>query len=154
MKEFQVSKHNIDVYFEELLKELDENGLLICTSQPASTGSWGMAKLWRMWMTPTAKFMNDAGAWMPLVFSKDGKPYGKRPFSPEDAHDLFTREHLGVDEKGERLSWAKSGDQRKATKSERFGALRKHEQWCFDRGIQLFKPRGSEYDKLTQEQEK
>lgn len=156
MKDYQVSRHNIDVYFEALVVELESDELLICSSQPAGVGKWGMAKLWRMWMAPTADYMVKRGVYMPLYFTKDGTPYGKRPFNKEDAHDLFTRQHLGEDVNGTRLSWAKSKkdkDQRLATKGERFHALRLHEQWCFDKNIILFKPRGSEYDKLTQDQE-
>ena len=148
MKDFQVSEYNIDVFFEELLLELKENKLLICNSQPANTGKWGLARLWRAWMATTAKFMAGNGAKMPLMTKDDGTWYGSRPFDSNDAHELFTRQWLGVDKDGERLSWAKSGKQRKATKGERFDALRKHENWCIEKGITLFKPRESEYDKL------
>ena len=153
MKDFQVSTHNIDVYFEELLKELEEHKLIIANTQPAGTGKWGMARLWRGWMASTAEFMAKNGVTMPLMIADDGTIYSARKFNANDAHELFTRQHLGVDEKGVRLSWAKSGDQRKATKGERFNALRRHEEWASERGIILFKPRDSEYDKIKQEQE-
>jgi hypothetical protein len=153
MKDFQVSEYNIDVFFEELLLELKENKLLICSSQPANTGKWGLARLWRAWMATTAKFMTGNGARMPLMTKDDGTWYGSRPFNSDDAHELFTRQWLGVDENGERLSWAKSGEQRKATKGERFNALRQHENWCVEKGITLFKPRESEYVQLQNEQD-
>ena len=153
MKDFQVSTHNIDVYFEELLKELEEHKLIIANTQPAGTGKWGMARLWRGWMASTAEFMAKNGVTMPLMVNADGVTYSSRPFNSGDAHELFTRQHMGVDEGGVRLSWAKSGDQRKATKGERFNALRRHEEWASERGIILFKPRDSEYDKLKQEQD-
>ena len=158
MKDFQVSKYNIDVFFEELLIELESNDLLICNSQPANTGKWGMAKLWRAWMATTAKFMAQNGVTMPLMISDDGTIYSSRPFDGNDAHELFTRQHLGMDENGKRLSWARSikaedkDKDRVATKGERFNALRKHENWCVEKGIILFKPRGSEYDKLQDKQ--
>lgn len=152
MKEFQVSNHNLQLFMEEIQKELSEDKLLIVNSQPAGTGKWGLARLWRMWMDSTAKFMAGNRARMPLFIKEDGSWYGSRPFDVNDAHELFTRQWLGVDEAGTRLSWAKSGDQRKATKGERFNALRKHEQWAIEKGIILFKPRGSEYEKLEQEQ--
>ena len=152
MKDFQVSNHNIQIFIEEIQKELSEDKLLIVNSQPAGTGKWGMARLWRGWMATTAKFMAGNGVKMPLMINKDGEWYGSRPFDENDAHELFTRQHLGVDENGVRLSWAKSGDQRKATKGERFNALRKHEEWASIKGITLFKPRDSEYQKLEQEQ--
>lgn len=137
---------------DEIQIELEEYPLLIVNTQQMNTGKWGMAKLWRAWMETTAKFMADNGVSMPLMYDKSGKPYGSRPFNANDAHELFTRQHLGVDERGDRLSWAKNGTQRKATKGERFNALQRHEAWASERGIILFKPRGSEYDKLEQEQ--
>jgi hypothetical protein len=154
MKDYQVSVHNLQEFIDEIQKELQEGKLVIVNSQPAGTGKWGMARLWRSWMATTAKFMAGNGVNMPLMIKQDGSWYGSRPFSPDDAHELFTRSHLGVDKDGIRLSWAKSGSQRKATKGERFNALRKHEIWCSDRGIILFKPRDSEYEKLEQEQNK
>ncbi|PHR55960.1 MAG: hypothetical protein COA43_14675 [Robiginitomaculum sp.] len=152
MKDVTVTNNTIQDYFEELIKEIDEHGVVICSSQPADTGKWGMAKLWRMWMSATAKFMAKNGVTMPLMINADGVTYSSRPFNAEDAHELFTRQHLGVDESGTRLSWAKSGAQRKATKGERFNALRKHEEWSSERGIILFKPRKSEYQELTDKQ--
>ena len=179
MKDQQVSSHNLQEFFAELQAEIEQHKLVIVSSQPAGTGKWGMARLWRAWMKTTGDSMASHGVTMPLmVISKYPKnsnlidkaianlrsllgrgqnfaiTYGTRPFNENDAHELFTRQHLGVDESGNRISWAKSGDKRKATKGERFNALRKHEQWCCDRGIVLFKPRGSEYDQLEQEQEK
>ena len=152
MKDYQVSNHNLQIFIEEIQKELAEDKLVIVNSQPAGTGKWGMARLWRSWMATTAKFMAENGVNMPLMIKQDGSWYGSRPFDANDAHELFTRSHLGVDENGIPLSWAKSGDQRKATKGERFNALRKHEEWAINKGIILFKPRGSEYEKLEQEQ--
>lgn len=154
MKDYQVSKHNIDQYFEELLKELDEHKLLICSSQPANTGKWGMARLFRKWMATTADFMANNGVTMPLMTKSDGTTYGTRRFNADDAHELFTAQWLGVDQEGVRLSWSKTGrdGMRPATKGERFDALRKHENWCVEKGITLFVPRDSEYMQLIKEQ--
>lgn len=157
MKDYQVSNHNLQAFMEEIQAEISEHKLLIVSAQPAGTGKWGMARLWRMWMVPTAKYMNDIGVFMYLAIDKNGKPFGRRKFTPEDAHEMYTRCHLGVDANDNRLSWAKSSkdkDKRIATKGERFNALRKHELWALERAIILFKPRGSEYDQLTQEQDK
>ena len=143
---------------DDLQAEIDEHKLVIINSQPAGTGKWGMARLWRGWMATTAKFMAGNGAKMPLMINKDGVWYGSRPFDGNDAHELFTRQHLGVDENGKRLSWAKSikkeseDKERVATKGERFNALRKHEDWCTEKGISLFKPRNSEYQELINRQ--
>lgn len=154
MKDYQVSSHNLQGFMDELQQEISEHKLIIISSQPAGTGKWGMARLWRGWMATTAKFMAGSGVKMPLMINKDGEQYGSRPFNSEDAHELFTRQHLGVDENGVRLSWAKSGDQRKATRGERFNALRKHEEWASNKGITLFKPRNSEYEQIENEQNK
>lgn len=154
MKEYQVSNHNLNLFLDELQKEIVEHKLLLVTSQPAGVGKWGMARLWRSWMSTTAKFMADNGVTMPLMIKSDGTWYGSRPFNADDAHELFTRQWLGVDENGVRLSWAKSGEQRKATKGERFNAMRKHENWCVEKGIALFKPRNSEYEQLSDAQDK
>jgi len=149
VKDVSVNNNTILSYFEDLVKEIDEHGTVICSSQPASTGKWGMARLWRAWMSTTAKFMAQNGVTMPLMINSEGVSYSNRPFNADDAHELFTRQHLGVDESGIRLSWAKTGNQRKATKGERFHALRNHEIWASDRGIILFKPRAGEYQELT-----
>lgn len=154
MKDYPVTKHNLQDFMLEIQNELEEYPALIISTQQANTGKWGMARLWRAWMQSTADFMANNGITMPLMFKANGEPYGKRPFNAQDAHELFTRQHLGVDENGERLSWAKNGNQRKATKGERFNALQRHEAWASERGIILFKPRGSEYDQLEKEQNK
>ena len=153
MKPVTVTNDNLESFFEDFVRELDEHKVLIVSYQQASTGKWGMARLWRAWMSTTAEFMAKNGVTMPLMVNADGVTYSSRPFNAEDAHELFTRQHLGVDEVGVRLSWAKSGEQRKATKGERFNALRKHEEWSSERGIILFKPRIGEYNDLIKQQE-
>lgn len=152
MRDRPVNNQTFQDYIKELLKEIDEHGTVMCSSQPANTGKWGMAKLWRAWMATTADFMASNGVTMPLMIGSNGEIYSKRPFNANDAHELFTRQHMGVDENGVRLSWAKSGDQRKATKGERFNALRLHEEWASTKGISLFNPRDSEYQKLIDKQ--
>jgi len=153
VKPVTVTNDNLESFFEDFVRELDEHKVLIVSYQQASTGKWGMARLWRAWMSTTAEFMAKNGVTMPLMVNADGVTYSSRPFNAEDAHELFTRQHLGVDEVGVRLSWAKSGEQRKATKGERFNALRKHEEWSSERGIILFKPRIGEYNDLIKQQE-
>lgn len=153
MKDAQVTNHNLEEFFEDFVKELDEHKILVVSYQKSGTGKWTMARLWRAWMATTADFMAKNGVTMPLMINADGVAYATRPFNADDAHELFTRQHLGVDENGVRLSWAKSGDQRKATKGERFNALRLHEIWSSERGIMLFKPRKSEYTELSNKQE-
>jgi hypothetical protein len=156
MADYQCTKHNIHECFESVQIELETNPVLILTTQNGNTGKWGLARLWRAWMASTAKFMTTNGVTMPLMYDKDGRPYGKRAFNANDAHELFTHQYLGVDADGARLSWAKKDHEgmRVATKGERFNAMFKHEIWATERGIILFKPRDSEYSKLEQEQNK
>jgi hypothetical protein len=114
-----------------------------------SIGKWGMTRMWRSWMSSTAEFMAANGSVMPLMTKKDGSWYGKRPFNEQDAHELFTSVHLGNDNKGNRLSWAKSGDDI-ADKGQRFLACLKHEQWMVDKGIKFLIPKESEFFKEKQ----
>lgn len=154
MKEVTVTHENLEAYFEGFANDLDEHKVLIASYKTTGTGKWSMSRLWRAWMAITAEFMAKNGVTMPLMINADGVTYSSRPFNADDAHELFTRQHLGVDERGVRLSWAKSGEQRKATKGERFNALRLHEEWASNKGIALFKPRNSEYTKVSDEQNK
>lgn len=122
-----------------------EDVLLTLSSVPQS-GKWSMSRLWRSWMGSTAEFMASNGVTMPLMIKPDGSQYGKRPFNADDAHELFTAQWLGVDAKGERLSWAKSGENI-ADKGQRFNAMLKHEQFMIERGIKHMIPRESEFFK-------
>lgn len=155
MLEFQLTKPNIEELFNLLISELEKDGVLNVKVEKAGTGKWGMARLWRSWMSTTAKYMADRGAKMPLMIKKDGSWYGERPFNSADAHELFVSKWLGVDANGNRLSWAKNAHDgmRPATKGERFLAMQKHEDWSTSKGIILFKPRDSEYLKVELETE-
>ena len=155
MKDIQVSDHNLQDFIGELEQEILEHKLVLVSTQPFKTGKWGLARLWRMWVSKVAEHMASNGITMPLMIKSDGTFYGKRPFNAKDAHELFTMQFLGVNEQGQRLSWAKSKTEheRPATKGERFNALRKLEVFSLERGIQLFKPRNSEYSELENKQE-
>lgn len=154
MKDYQLTSHNLDQFFNDIQSELSESQVIIVSTQDAKTGKWGMAKLWRSWMSKTAEFMADNGCTMPLMTNKDGTQYGSRKFNSDDAHELFTAQWLLLDSDGTRLSWSRNGHDgmRPATKGERFNALRKHEEWALAKGIQLFNPRDSEYEQLKREQ--
>ena len=154
MKDYHLTGQNIDEFLTVIQDELEEHKHLIVKTQDANTGKWGMARLWRSWMATTARFMAASGVTMPLMLSEDGRQWGQRDFNADDSHELFTSKWLGVGEDGNRLSWSKSGNggKRAATKGERYNALRQHEQWCIERGITILIPRDSEYEQLTQEQ--
>ncbi len=155
MKDYQLTKSNLEQFFRDIQEELETNPQLIVTAQSKSTGKWGLSRLWRMWMGITAAWMAGRGCKQPLWIDEKGKHHGSRMFIPQDAHELFTHLWLGADENGKRLSWAKKDhdDMRAATKGERFGALRSHEEYATERGIILLKPRDSEYQKLLNEQD-
>ena len=155
MEDFRLSAHSMPQLISQLQDELETTPILVISIQPENTGKWGMARLWRMWMDTTAKFMAKNGVTMPLMVNAEGVIYGTRQFGKDDAHELFTSRWLGVDADGTRLSWARKGHDgmRAATKGERFNALRLHEDWATDKGVLLFKPRGSEYEQVAKEQE-
>ena len=156
MPELMVTRGNLEQAFDAIQDEIARSNVVLVDIKPGNTGRWGMAKLWRSWMDATAKFMAGRGVTMPLMINADGQQYGQRPFAPEDAHELFTSQWLGLDADGTRLSWSKAGrdGMRPATRGERFDALRRHEAWATEKGIQLFNPRDSEYRQLMEEQER
>lgn len=153
MKDYQVTRFNLQQLMAELDAELDDTAILLVTTQEPSIGKWTMTKLWRMWMASTAEFMAGNGVTMPLMIAEDGKHFGTRPFNQDDAHELFGNKWLGTDADGTRLSWSRAGrdGMRPATKGERYHAMQQHEAWASDRGITLFKPRGSEYNEVELE---
>jgi len=155
MAEYQLTLGTLQQVVKQLQIELDDTPLLVVTTRNPNIGKWGMARLWRAWMSTTADFMAARGVTMPLMLTSEGSQYGSRPFSADDAHELFTAQWLGVDAEGKRLSWSRSGrdDMRPADKGERFSAMQKHEQWAIDKGLMLIKPRESEYAQLEQDQE-
>lgn len=154
--EYTLTKHTAAQVFNEIVKELEAEPVVIVKTQSAKTGKWGMAKLWRSWMATIAECMAANGAVMPLVMGKDGTYKATRPFNADDAHELFTYKCLGEDENGNRLSWSKTGHDgmRAATKGERWHAMRMVEQWATERGIVLYNPADSEYMQYLQEQER
>jgi len=155
VKDYQLTKHNLKDLFDLLQDELEKNPVLVVSSQSGSTGPWGMARLWRGWMSKIGSWMADQGAVMPTVLAKDGTYQNTRPFNQNDAHELFTSKFLYLDSNGERLSWSKKGrdGMRAATVGERYNALRMCEDWATMRGIILFTPRDSEYNQLKQQQD-
>jgi|TARA_R110000851_G_scaffold118864_1_gene246382 hypothetical protein len=156
MKDYQLTKVNMSEFINSIYAQLDENPVLIVTAQTGNVGKWGMAKLFRAWMTTTAEFMAARGVTMPLMVKSGGGTFGTREFNATDAHELFTNQWLGVDENGLRLSWSKVGrdGMRPATKAERYYALNRHEVWAMEKGLMLFKPRDSEYEIMQREEVK
>lgn len=155
MKDFIATNHNLQDVISQLQEELVDNPTLLITTQDATTGKWGLSRLWRMWVATVSDWAASSGVTMPYCISADGTFVGSRPFNADDGHELFTANFMGADEEGNRLSWARSkstGGGRVATKGERFHALRQLEQYATERGIALVKPRDSEYTKLEDQQ--
>lgn len=154
MKDYQLTKFNLEAFFNDIQRDLELNPVIIVNVQSGNTGKWGMSRLWRSWMATTAKFMAERGVTMPLMIKADGTIHGTRPFNAEDAHELFSSCWLSVDENGTRLSWSKKGHDgmRPATKAERYYALNRHEVWAINKGLILFKPRDSEYEEMQRQE--
>lgn len=152
---YHVTARNMQDCVNELQNELAESHfIIVSTRQGGNVGNWGMAKLWRVWMTSTSEALASRGETMPLKYdSATGEIIGERPFNSDDAHELFTRAWLGTDENGNRLSWSKRGcdGRRPADKGERFHALRRHEIYAMEEKIILLNPRDSEYYKMLEE---
>lgn len=153
MKEYMVTAHSVQEFMAKIQDELSEEPVLLITSKSPRTGKWGMARLWRSWMATTAEFMSHRGVRLDIR-NGDGQIIDSQPFDAESAHELFTKKWLGVDENGMRLSWARGNrdGMRAATRGERYDALRRHESWASDKGIDLFHPRDSEYREVEAEQ--
>jgi len=146
----QVTQYNYDEFCCELLEMVQREKAVIVEVKPVVIGKWSMTRLWRKWMQQTAGFMAANGVTMPLYIDSKGKHHGSRPFSAQDAHELFTDKWLGT-VNGKRLSWAKQAHDgmRPATKGERLLAMQKHEAWATQHGITLLNPRESEYRTLS-----
>lgn len=144
----RVIKSVDDIFdFSEDLRGVIQDIPVIVEVKRWEANSWPMKKTWRMWMSEIAKHMADAGVTMPLMINKDGKIYGRRPFDEKDAHELFVRQFLGVDENGDRYKTA-SGD-----KGKMLNMMDEMISWATERGISLTIPGDGEYMKLKKETE-
>ena len=158
MSEYLAGSHNagteLRAVMEEVEQIIDAGGeARIKVTTASGTGKWGMAKLWYKWMSETAAWMAANGSKMPLMIKADGSWYGSRPFNEKDADELFTAQWLGVNEKGERLSWQKKEGANTADKGQRYIAMLKHENWCIEKGIKLTIKRDDEYSELKAKQD-
>lgn len=142
-------------YGEVMHSAVDEVDLILAEGGQArmvitkkNNGTLPMLKLWRMWMAVVGPWMANNGATMPLCM-KNGKPYGSRPFSPEDAHELFSSQFMPVDAYGERFSWVLNKDKNNgrtaADIGQRLRCMEQMQEWAIERGINLPIPERSEY---------
>jgi hypothetical protein len=135
-----------------------QNGVIVdlVEVEIKEVGSQTLLNTWMMWMQETAEFMSWQGVTMPLYIRKNGEKVGLRKFEQRDAHDLFTSQYLGVDEKGRRKTWSrpkkKKNNEIQASIGDRLFAMDTHKQWCMEKGIKLTVKKDSEYMKLKAEQ--
>ena len=136
--------------------ELDNGAEVLLKETTADAGTNSMLSTWRMWMGEVAAHMRHAGCSMPLYYDSRGNPHGKRQFSDQDAHELFTMQMLGADQDGKRLSWklSKADGEKVATKEQRLFAMDKLVVWATERGIPITIPRLGEYADYREMQER
>ncbi len=149
MKGFQLSRATLPAFLQELERELQAaGGFLEVDTRNLRTGRWNMARLWRAWMQPTTSYLVERGYHQALVLDPQGRPYGQRNLTEDDAHQAFTAMWLGVDRDGYRLSWSRTGrpGMRAADKRERLIALQRHQAWAQRRGVCLEVPAGCKID--------
>lgn len=149
MKGFQLSRATLPAFLQELERELQAaGGFLEVDTRSLRTGRWTMARLWRAWMQPTTSYLVQRGYHQALLLDPQGRPYGQRNLTEEDAHQAFTAQWLGVDRAGFRLSWSRTGrpGMRAATARERMTALQRHQAWAQRRGVSLEIPAGCKLD--------
>lgn len=153
MEPYHLTKYNLEHLISTLETKLQDEPMLMIEIKKATIGKWTLAKLWRVWMSKTTDWFADQGYGLTIT-SKSGKYGTIIPFNADNIHELFTIKWLGTGNDGKRLSWSKknhSGMQ-VATQGERYHALRCHEEWCLGKGIDLKKPRNSEYLKLQEKE--
>ena len=149
MSDYVITSANVDEVFQAIKNQLlDEPALAVSVKNPR-VGNWSMSRLWRAWMTTTAEFMAARGVTVDIKNS-EGRIIESLPFDADCAHQLFTKAWLGTDEHGVRLSWSRTGrdGMRSADVGERLHAMRQHEAWSLEKGIDLPQPRDSEYRDL------
>ena len=160
MTQYTVSNSNAEqmgaAIIDEIQAIIDNDREANVTITTKSNGTLPMLKLWRMWMSQIADFMNKRGRRMPLYMDEDGNPKGERLMTGDDCHHAYTHLAMGCDEEGVRLSWAMSDSGssggRLATTGERLRAMDVIWQWAMGEGIPLVNPENSEYRKLQDKQ--
>lgn len=148
MHELKVNSQNLAALFKRMSHKVDNGHHLVVTVQIDDFGNWDMSRLWRKWMTVTHAYLSAQKMRVPLNFDSNGEVTNEtRPVEKQDVHEMFTTRWLGTDQYGTRLTWSKKdfNGMRAATAGERFHALRMHEEWAFNNGVSLEKPRGCEY---------
>ena len=118
-------------------------------------GSQQMLNTWMMWMAPMAEYMASQGVKIEMR-GKEGKVINSRPPNKEEAHAFFTKQFLGVDDKGNRKSWSSrvGKGQVKADMGDKLWCMDRLVEFATSRGVELKIPSDSEYMKLKREHDK
>lgn len=156
MTTHMVTKQNVSSELESICIEIDaihaDDREAKVEVTKKSNGTIPMLRTWRGWMATMAKYMANNGATMPLVITKEGDPYGSRPFNSDDCHELFTSLFLPLGSNGQRKSWvihsSSNNGNEQATTGERIHAMDRMVQWATERGILLSASEDTEYKKL------
>lgn len=142
------TKNKAKQFAELVMTHAEERKIMIYEiKSQADLNTAPMKRTWRMWMRETANWMAANGAVMPLMIKRDGTNHGSRPFNEQDAHELFTRQYLGVDASGERYKTA-TGD-----KGTMLSMMDRHLAWSTEKGISLTVPSDGEFQRLREETE-
>lgn len=156
MSEHLANHSNVET---EMLAVLDEVESIILAGGEArikvtraSNGTLPLDRHWRALMNQVAEIMRGYGVTMRFQ-SKKGLGQFERPFTAEDAHDLFTYQFMPIGEGGKRKSWSKSGrdGMEVATTGERCQALERLYAYWLEKGHNLERFANSEYEKLQGE---
>ena len=157
MTEYTVSNVNAEqvgtAIIDKIQAIIDEDREAKVVITKKSNGTLSLDRHWRALMKQSAEIMCTYGVTMRFQ-SKKGLGAFERPFTPEDAHDLFTYQFMPIGEDGQRKSWSKTGrcGMEVATTGERCRALEQLYTYWLEKGYSLERFKDSEYEKLQEEQ--
>lgn len=157
MTQYTVSNANAERVGTAIIDEIqsiidnDREAKVVVTKK--SNGTLSLDRHWRALMAQSAEIMQSYGVTMRFQ-SKKGLGAFERPFTPEDAHDLFTYQFMPIGENGQRKSWSKGGrdGMEVADTGERCRALEQLYAYWMEKGHSLERFRDSEYEKLQEVQ--
>lgn len=146
-----------DTETSDFVRKLQPGSFVELEYKDKTRGTVPMLRTWRGWMREVARHMSHYGCSMPLYFTAEGKPVGKRPFNKDDAHELFCSKFLGVDDEGRRKSWGMSQDDNpeevvRASTGDRLWAMDCMLEYAVEKGIKLTIPKNSEYENEKKKQ--
>lgn len=157
MAELEINSANAETEGPRLIDGIqaiiDDGGTARVKYTKKSNGTLSLDRQWRALMKQSAEIMKLYGVTMRFQ-SKKGLGAFERPFTPEDAHDLFTYQFMSIGEGGQRKSWSKAGRDGMdvADTGDRCRALEQLYAYWLERGHSLERFKDSEYEKLQEVQ--